>query len=74
MTINNFNRRGGIHGKEIIMKRNFWIVIGTAMMCILFMVEGAWIAVCAMQSGVSFELPTGIKIEKEVHEFQLVGR
>lgn len=56
------------------MKKNFWIVIGTAMMCILFMVEGAWIAICAMQSGVSFELPTGIKIEKEVHEFQLVGR
>lgn len=73
MTINNFNRRGGIHGKEYNMKKYFWIVIGTMLVCILFMVEGAFIAVCAMRSGVSFELPT-IKIEKEAHEFQLVER
>ena len=55
--------------------RNFKIFVGTLLLGLLFMAEGAGLAVAAMKNGVSFELPTGIvfEVEKEGHNFQLVG-
>lgn len=57
------------------MKKTLGIAIGTLIVCLTFMVEGAIIALGAVShGGVSFELPTGITIETEGHEFELVGR
>lgn len=57
------------------MKKTLGIAIGTLIVCLTFMVEGAIIALGAVShGGVSFELPTGISIETEGHEFELVGR
>lgn len=56
------------------MRKNLKIAVGTLMVCLTLMVEGAIIALGIVSSGVSFELPTGITIEKEGHEFELVGR
>lgn len=56
--------------------KTFRIVLGTTVIAVLFMIEGAAIAVGLMRSGVSFELPTGVvfEVETEGHEFQLTGK
>ena len=56
------------------MKKLVGIFAATMFVGLLLMAEGAAIAVGVMSNGVSFELPTGITIEKEGHEFELIGR
>lgn len=56
------------------MKKAFGIFTATIITGLLLMAEGAAIAVGVMSNGVSFELPTGITIEKEGHEFELIER
>ena len=56
------------------MRKNVKIAFGTLVVCLALMAEGAIIALGVVSNGISFELPTGITIEKEGHEFELVGR
>lgn len=54
------------------MKRNLKIMVATFIIGLLLMAEGAGIAIGIMSRGVSFELPTGITIQKEGHEIELI--
>lgn len=57
------------------MKRIVKIVVGITALAVAFWIEGAAIAIGLLQSGVRFNLPTGVvfEIETEGHQFELVG-
>lgn len=57
------------------MRHYFKVFVGTLILGLLLMAEGAGLAVAAMQHGVSFETVEGvvIDVEKQGHNFQLVG-
>lgn len=57
------------------MKHYVKVFVGTMILGLLLMAEGAGLAVAAMQNGVSFETVEGvvINVEKQGHNFQLVG-
>lgn len=57
------------------MKRAVKIVVGVTVLAVAFWIEGAAMAIGLLQSGVRFELPTGIvfEVETEGHNFELVG-
>lgn len=58
------------------MKRYIKVFVGTIILGLLLMAEGAGLAVAAMRNGVSFELPTGVsfEVQTEGHNFELVGK
>lgn len=51
------------------------VFVGTIILGLLLMAEGAGLAVAAIQHGISFETIEGVvfEVEKEGHNFQLVG-
>lgn len=57
------------------MKRTVKIVVGVTALAVAFWIEGAAIAIGLLQSGVHFELPTGVvfEVQTEEHNFELVG-
>lgn len=57
------------------MKKTFKIVAGVTVLAVAFWIEGAAMAIGLLQSGVKFELPTGVvfEVQTEGHQFELVG-
>ena len=57
------------------MKKAMKIVVGVTVLAVAFWIEGAAMAIGLLQSGVSFELPTGVsfEVQTEGHSFQLDG-
>ena len=57
------------------MKKAAKIVVGVTVLAVAFWIEGAATAIGLLQSGVKFELPTGVvfEVQTEGHQFELVG-